>query len=389
MCCKIRRVFFHKAICLLTGIVAWSGSGTAFALPPLGFTLIESGDQPFNGLAIDLSVIDGEAYVSTNTEVWQIDSANTVLTPIVHSRYGVPTGFNGLSRVVKAIDQQLYLTGNFTQLNSDTAGALFRLDSPSLEIVTWPTANYLVGVDHNLRSLGNDRNKYVAEFLIDGSINGLGLPPGGCQCQETQFLVDVAPSGFATGELNIPGTIGSGPGLWAPDGTASVLGIGIGGGRIADRHMDDGLNIAVSADGGEYRFKLGFLDISLNEDAKGNPLPGVGSAIVSQTALVVIQNFLLDQYFAYYPGIVEGSPQAARDLFEVFPELATIDINRITDIYTTDNRVYMTVYGDDGLFLFGAPDPSVVPEPTTLVLLLVASACFISRRRKSQPDCII
>ena len=51
--------------------------------------------------------------------------------------------------------------------------------------------------------------------------------------------------------------------------------------------------------------------------------------------------------------------------------------------YAVDGRIYMTLSGPDGLFLFGATDPSVIPEPSTLVLagLLVGLCGWRTWRR--------
>jgi hypothetical protein len=49
-----------------------------------------------------------------------------------------------------------------------------------------------------------------------------------------------------------------------------------------------------------------------------------------------------------------------------------------------DAYIYMTLYGEDGLYLFGARDPSVIPEPATVVLalLLAGGVVAMAMRRR-------
>jgi hypothetical protein len=115
-----------------------------------------------------------------------------------------------------------------------------------------------------------------------------------------------------------------------------------------------------------------------------------GGAIVSQSDFAVVNPTEFTgvpfQPMAYYPGIVPSDPNAPRPLEELFPELLSVDFDTVTDLYAVDGHIFMTLSGPDGLYLFGARDPSVIPEPTTWTLLLLsllaASTLAVRGRRR-------
>ncbi len=45
----------------------------------------------------------------------------------------------------------------------------------------------------------------------------------------------------------------------------------------------------------------------------------------------------------------------------------------------------MALSGEDGLFLFGALDPSLIPEPTGIVLGLLGSLAYLGLARERGP----
>ncbi len=374
----IAKALYRCLCCAVAGCC-----GTAMAIPPLGLTLVDPVVQSYP-TGIELSLIDEVAYVSANSGVWLIDSsANKVLIPVQHSQFG--NAF-GVTQVVKGIDDELYIAANYIQPNTNDASALFKLDSPTNELVTWLTADYVVGVDRNLRTLGRDIGEFAADFRVDGSVIPLGVPTG-CAvgvCESSQYVFDVTESGYAVGEIAIPGTIGTGPGLWAPDGSVTVLlSGGLVGGNLADRQDGNGVNIAELSDLGRYGIRLGDFQIFLTRDVNGTPFPDdFGFALVAQSDFVVLSSPTEGQFFGYYPGIVPNDAEAVVDLFDIFPELGTIDIQRISDTYAVNNRIYMVLHGNDGLYLFCARDPSVVPEPATAAMMLLGTIVALPRRSR-------
>jgi hypothetical protein len=79
--------------------------------------------------------------------------------------------------------------------------------------------------------------------------------------------------------------------------------------------------------------------------------------------------------FVYFTGQVPDDPLAVLPIEDVFPELAGVDVDMITDLHATpDGHIFMTLTGDDGLYLFGARDPSVIPEPQALALAILTLA---------------
>ena len=92
-------------------------------------------------------------------------------------------------------------------------------------------------------------------------------------------------------------------------------------------------------------------------------------------------NLTLSGLFGYYPGIVPGYPERSVPLLDLFPELATIDIDVILDVASKDGYLYMTLSGSDGLYLFGARDPSVIPEPSTFALAFLGIFAVLATRR--------
>jgi hypothetical protein len=106
--------------------------------------------------------------------------------------------------------------------------------------------------------------------------------------------------------------------------------------------------------------------------------------IVSHGNFVVIDAYsgpaAVDIY-GYFPGAVFGFPDRARPLLEFFPELAAIDVELIKDIAAVDGYIFMTISGDDGYFLFGARDPSAIPEPMSMALAFIGLGPFVLKRK--------
>ncbi|QDS96858.1 hypothetical protein [Adhaeretor mobilis] len=349
----------------------------AEALPPLGLTLVDSTAPEF-GYA-KLSVIDDTAYISTRNGLWHVNrSGESMLTPIIHSELGAATS---ITPVIKAFDNQLYLAGNFVDpVTSAPTGALFQINSPSPEIVSWPDAGYLVGIDENLRAVGNvyvdseNGGAYVFRYSPDGSVVRLAepepTPTGMRSC--CQYASEVSTGGFVGGEVHEPGSIGLVSAIWNPEGSFSYGSIGTGVGSIAERSDGRGLNYA---DAYSAFFVLGEAAHEFFRDSDGNPLNIYEGALVSHGDFVIAHEStyparVTDERYGYFPGIVPQDPYAAVNLEKLFPELATLDYLGISDLYSIENRVYMTLHGPSGIHLFGGIDPSTVPEPAAAVLIL-------------------
>lgn len=377
-------------LALLLIIVTLGDAKIAAALPPLGLTQIDSA-IPDEGFLIDLSVIGDTAYVSTSDGLWQVDaSGSAAKTTIVHSELGSAVRLTPVTRIDNG---DLYVAGNFEVLSSSSwAGALFRVDDPLAEIVTWPQANNVVGIDRNLRTIagvGNsDNGASVAQFFADGSVVLLDAPQGSTTA-DNQYPAEVSSSGFTTGIVTVPGTLGFASVLWAPDGSVSYLSGSEGAGAISDRSDTNGLNISLSEGGGTYPVQLGNMGLSLARTQDGDFLPSSGRSLVSSSDFVLVQEFsaltvnfprINTPHFGYYPGILSSDPQAVVELDIIFPELADLDYYGVSDLFSVENRVYLTLYGPNGLHLFGALDPSrSIPEPSSALVcllgLLVLSYC--------------
>ncbi|MEQ8838579.1 MAG: hypothetical protein RID07_17375, partial [Lacipirellulaceae bacterium] len=245
---RLRLLLLFTAVAL-----AWSPANEARALPPLGLTQVESASQSFT-FGVGLSIIDGEAYISTSSGVWTVDgTGSTDFTTLVHSELGVTTGgLSRVSQVVQSLDGNLYAAGVFPDPTFGSSAALFDINAPNSQVVTWRSVEYIVGVDHNRRAIGGIGDVFAAEYLPNGMFNELGVPDG-ClpgDCESSQRVTATSESGSAIGSVRIPNSLGTGVGLWNPDGSASILSLfGSPSGLIADRLDVQGLNAAVLVDG--------------------------------------------------------------------------------------------------------------------------------------------
>jgi hypothetical protein len=109
-----------------------------------------------------------------------------------------------------------------------------------------------------------------------------------------------------------------------------------------------------------------------------------GETIVSQGDFVVANvepGFQEAGPFAYYPGIVADQPGVVLPIQDIFPDLTSINFDGVSDLYAVDGYIYMTLHGDNGLYLFGARDPSVIPEPSTLLIAALATGAIACCRR--------
>lgn len=347
-----------------------------YALPPLGLTQISPSPIPLS----NLELIDQVAYSGVPGGIWTVDStgAKTFL-PISHPTLGLPYS---VTRAVKAFDGDLYAAANFGSASIYTGASLYSLDQLSTPIVTWESSQ-VVGVDINLRGFGNQED--ATRFLLNGSTELLDYPAGAEPDYTGTGAAAATPTGYVIGNAAIPMTIGAAPALWAPTGDFSFVdGIGFAT-SIRDRNDGNGVNYGWNT--GEPVVRLGEGGIFFISDQDGGPIDLAESVLVAHSDFAVFDGNPFTstaEYLAFYPGLIPGFPDRSRPLLDIFPDLATIDIDIITDLASVNGYLYMTISGEDGLFLFGARDPSVIPEPATFALAFVgAVATLFIRRNKS------
>jgi hypothetical protein len=334
------------------------------ALPPLGLTQI----TPATDAGSSLEIIDGTAYLTTATGIWTVDSVATT------SFFEVPSSPASITPAVKGTDGEIYIAANYGPINFSES-TLLRFDATLTPVVTWGPNALAVGVDSQLRMF----DSYGARFLPDGSFDDYLDTLAGSTIES---LHAVTPNGYVLGAAQIPNTIGSSPALWNPDGSFASFLFGVGfAGSIRDRADGNGVNVS---DGDSGQVILGAIEYSL-ADTNGVPVPaGPTYTRVSHSNFVVgmIDDFspASDELFGFFPGIVPAFENRVVPLFDLFPALSTIDIDGISTIASVDGNFYMAISGSDGLYLFGAPDPSFVPEPMTLALMMALALPLALKR---------
>ncbi len=347
---------------------------SASALPPLGLTQIDIEEDP----SARLAVFDGTAYVSTDAGIYPIDElgVQSVLVPS-------PSGFGaiaGTTRVVKSVSGDLIVAATFDRQPGVAGGAVaLALNDLQSPILAWSFFGSVSAIDSRLRAVGIDLDGYVLNE--NGSVEFFGA--------NSNFFrpYDLTPNGVAYGTGAIPNTIGAAPALLDLDGGFEFL-AGFGGpNSIRERSDIEGINVAYSA---EY-LTVEYADSRIfNIDESQNRFPLGNEFIhVSESDFVVVQTRSFPQsasladILAYYPGINPAGIDRSVPLGDLFPELSTIDFDYITDISSSEGQIHLLLSGDDGLWLFAARDPSVVPEPSTVCIgavLLIGFAALRKRR---------
>jgi hypothetical protein len=266
-----------------------------------------------------------------------------------------------------------------------TGAALYRIDNPSQPLVTWHSVvdgehiPNIAGIDANLRAVGTliarfEHLPYLpAEFLMDGTFQQLEM-----NGQPGEFLdggvSSISESGFAAGGAQPTGTIGIDGALWSPEGELIFFRPGGSSIRTAssirDRNDGAGFNIGTESAGIVY----GPVPQEIHVHAQDIDISFRSTTLVSQSDFAAV-NVSGIGAFAYYPGLVPDDPLAILPIEDVFPELASIDVDMITVLDATpDGHIFMTLSGPDGLYLFGARDPSLIPEPQALALAVLTLA---------------
>jgi hypothetical protein len=365
---------FRLACYTFTFFVAILSPGAiTHALPPMGLTQVTA-----NSVHTKLDIIDGSAYLNVSNGVWVLGPSGTSsFLPIANA--------TKVTRVVKASDGELYVAAN----RGIQRPALYQLDQFGSPVMTWEYGD-VVGVDSQLRVIANLLQSDGAAMLFPGGcVNGLcgEFLSGGTYA----YAIDVTSNGYILGDGGIPTTIGSSPMLWSPGGEFEgfVFGYDVAG---SIRERTDGNGVNVGGDIIDPLIELGpneftqFPNYAIDSEDYFLKRPDgttmdYAKAIVSHGNFAVAQSlFGALEFYGFFPGIVPGFPDRALPLFDIFPQLATIDIDSISDLASIDGRVYMTVRGSDGTFLFGAPDPSVVPEPSSLFFITAMLAGVLASR---------
>ncbi len=361
-------------VAIVVGLLRCS---TSVALPPLGLTQLSSHDYRF----AKLSVIAGTGYVSTDVGIYRVDASG--IQPLL---VPAPTGFGpltgtGLTRVVETASGERIFAASFDSAGVASGGTLaLNLSDLLTPIITWQRLDYVIGIDSSLRAIGGNFrfNDDTFTLLADGSAQLIGA--------EQLFFqpADLTPSGTAIGFGNIPNTTASAPALYNLDGIAEFITLDGAEGGIKDRLDGVGFNYGYS---GEYHTVQYGNGLNVNIDESIDRF-SVNSDIVipSESDFTVVQIRGLGNSFdkfAYFPGINPNGFDRSVPLFNLFPELATIDFDYITDISSSEGQIHLLLSGDDGLWLFAARDPSVVPEPSTVCIgaMLVIGFAALRKRR--------
>jgi hypothetical protein len=371
------------------GILFLTLSLRGYALPPLGLTQVsvdstmrpnlELIDGTAYGMETNIEVFNDTTYISDSTGVWIVDElGHSSLIGLGNPTLGV---LRKATRVVEGPGNELYVAADFLGLDSIYRPALFSLDQPTNPLVTW-SQGFVGGVRSNLEVLGTSTAPSgfdaASRFLPDGSVERFEYPPSSGGNHNSAAIALATPSGYGIGYAVIPGTIGAGVGVWDPDGNFEWLAPNLGATietSIRDRHDGTGPNIGWDGAGVQFGQEAPFL----LKGGNGSLLGG-NVVIVSQGDFVVIDSPYSADSWGFYPGILPGYSDRALPLSDIFPELSTLSIDAVRDITTIDGYLYMALESDGQLYLFGARDPSVIPEPAGMVLMLLGTITCLVRR---------
>jgi hypothetical protein len=389
-CAPMTRSLFASIILLaVSATVLFVACSTVEGLPPLGLIQID----PASGARARLTVVEDTAYANTSGGIWTVASDRSI-SFVRLSSPDLEEMSVAATRVVLGPDHQVYVGATFYDGQpgsvNPVGASLFTLNEPSNPLVTWypdPTTGHrptLVGIDQRLRGVGSVvftdpisefDDFLVAKFLSDGTVELIDVPddPPGSGKPISAYFLSVSENGYAVGGGHFPESAGEQPIVVTPDGEFSFLPTAGKARSVRDRLDGAGINIGMGF-GSEIKYgdeELLYVDV-------GGP-SFEQSALVSQSDFAVV-NMGDERPFAYYPGIVPGEPLRGLQIEEVFPELSMINFDGVSDLYAVDGHIYMTLHGEDGLYLFGARDPSVIPEPSTLVIAVFATGAFACYR---------
>jgi hypothetical protein len=277
--------------------------------------------------------------------------------------------FGDPSRVVRGPDEELYVGATFFRSAATSfldVAALYRLDAVDQPLVTWEGRLRLVGVGSDLRGVADRPTGQAVRLLVDGTFEELQYPLG-TENMEGGDVTSISESGYAVGSALVPGTIGDAASLWTPSGEHSFLENGGVASSVRDRNDGSGINIGWSGSDVSSKIQLG-------GSPPIQPRKPNGDLIFLRDPLVSEGDFAVLGMDGFQPGLVRGQPDVALPIEQIFPELSSVDIDSITDVTSVEDHIFMTLSGDDGLYLFGAPAPVSIPEPQALALAILTLA---------------
>lgn len=364
-------------------IVGWLSAATlAVALPPLGLTKLGPASDQYQ----NVSLIDGSAYVGRTEGIVIVDDGGQI-TQVTLSLSTSSRFFNHTHHFVKADDGRVLVGANL----ENGRAAVFDLSQPTTPLRTWPAEVFSILTDGsviaNVATPGNPPN-HAARLMLDGTI--LEFPDqDGLTDPELSFATS---NGYSSGEMSIPGTIGTDLVLFGPDGQVILFEDDITWG-LTDR------------DGGEeivyFDRQIVVVNIaepasfySVDIDFNGNP-GGLGLPyILSETNMLFLNRPVSGNHLVstnpFSPPGPDGENATVRlkPLLEVFPDLPPMVDSEILDVDTGDGRFYLLFETGGQAYLYGGIDPSVVPEPATalLIAMILGASCTI-RRQAAGPLC--
>ena len=355
--------------------LAWVTVATsAVALPPLGITQL----QTERDRDAELAVINGTAYVSGKDGVLPIDASGVGELIVPTSATFGP--FVRTKRAVADLNGNVFFGAQFKRgegLFGKFPGIeLYELDNPLVAYDSWITAGLLQGFDSSL-------NGYTIHAIL--LPNGTGISPIPFISNEIEsFGVDrVAPSGILLGGGAIPNTLGAGPVLRSLGGTAELLAQSGASHSIRDRLDNNGVNI-----GYKNLLRYGQALPIIIDPAEGHPR----SIIVSESDFTVVNRgedtLEAPENHVFYPGVNPAGDDLSVPLIHLFPELQSLDFDDVSDVTSFGGNIHLLLSGQTGQWLFVAPDPSLIPEPTTASLVMGLFGTLALRRgRRASPEC--
>lgn len=348
-------------------------SATISSAIPLGFTQIS--DKP-NDDAV-LTVIDGIAY--------------------------------GSKAFIKGEDGNVYYPRLYSTYNEDWVEVhnygVFNIDQPGVPVVNTPIIYNnsvelqhgflsIYGMDENFNiyaTVKNYRDQYrtpyhtfpVYKITPENKIEEIVV-------EGAWELIDIEPNGYMIGTGYIPGTIGSGSFLVAPDGSSILAGGGASGNNAATRRDGNGINLAINYPAFTVTYGDGRRVEVQSPD--GQYPHSIEDVYASENDFVVfttrdyVNGEIYYEDFAYFPGINPTSEDWSVSLEEYFPELQNLDYDRVVDIASSEGRLHLLLSGEDGLWIYAANDPTFVPEPSSAALgsMVLLSMLFSNKRRFRQ-----
>lgn len=349
-------------------IVLCAIQSTVYGAIPAGLSHVADTTPTF-GAALD--VFGGKAYLSGRAGLIVFDGSSPA-APTVPSNDSFGD-FKYTTRAIESPDGTIYFGASFDIDRSpfkSRGAAVYQLEAPDSAVIEWEGLN-AAGFDRSLNGFG----------YFEAWGNGARLSANGDVTHVSPLWLggaEVTPNGVIAGQASPPGSLGVAAAMLLNDDSVHFL--NSQGLLTSARDRNDGAGANFGYWGsGAYTVQYGdttqfSVDSPLGYEEDGAQI------LVSQSDFVVFRRTGAPEYRAFFPGVNPIADNLSVPLIEVFPELSSVNINRVHDIASVDGNLYMLFSGDDGLWLYTAQDPSVVPEPSSLAVL-VALVCLLKTRR--------